>query len=433
MRARPCRRLAAVSGWVLSSLMLMALAACQVPAEPETAVTHSSPMSTRQLKATFTPRSLPTATPTNTQTPTATSTPTVTATPVPPAATPTASPSVTPSPSATPSPSPPASTTSQTLSPSTLNLVQARVPRLVLANYFAWYDADGWDDCNISAGDRPLEPYNSDNPGAIARHIQQAREAGIDGFTLNWFAPGDRTDRNLATLLAQSQGQPFVSTVVFLNHIWHGAHPTQESVVAALRYILDTYGSHSNFLKLEGKPVLFFSDVYRVPTAAGQSPQEAWAVIRQQVDPQHQSWWIAEGLDPSYLGVFDGLYVHKITHRAYPDDYLKAPRWAARVREWERRTGRPKLWVATIMPGWDDTRAGCKPDVRVPSDPHRRDREGGSFYRATLDAALQSQPDWLWVNSFNEWVEGTYIEPSILYGDFYLRLTAELVRRFKGE
>ena len=307
-----------------------------------------------------------------------------------------------------------------------------RVPRLVLANYFAWYDANAWGACNISAGDRPLQPYASDDPAAIARHVNQARSAGVDGFTLNWFAPGDRTDRNFATLLAQSQGQPFFSSVVFLNHIWHGARPTQESVGAAIRYLLDTYGQHPNFLKLNGKPVLFFTDVYRVPTRSGQTPQEAWAAIRQRVDPNGQSWWIAEGLDPSYLSVFDGLYVHKITHRDYPNDYLKAPRWAERVRAWEARTGRPKLWIATLMPGWDDTRAGCRPDVRVPSAPHRRDRENGNFYRATFEAALRSAPDWLWVNSFNEWVEGTYIEPSVLYGDLYLRLTGEFARQFKG-
>ncbi len=306
------------------------------------------------------------------------------------------------------------------------------MPKLVLVNYFAWYDANGWGACNISAGDRPLQPYSSDDPATIARHIQQARAIGADGFTLNWFAPGERTDRNFAALLAQSQGQPFFSTVVFLNHIWHGAPATQESVAAAIRYLLDTYAGHPNFLKLEGKPVLFFSDVYRVPTAGGQTPQQAWEAIRQRVDPGRGSWWIAEGLDPSYLQTFDGLYVHKITHRDYPNDYVKAPRWAARVRQWEQRTGRRKLWVATLMPSWDDTRAGCRPDVRVPSAPHRRDRENGAFYRATFDAALRSAPDWLWVNSFNEWVEGTYIEPSVLYGDLYMRLTAEMANAFKG-
>ncbi|NOZ04872.1 MAG: hypothetical protein GXP41_00770 [Chloroflexi bacterium] len=306
--------------------------------------------------------------------------------------------------------------------------------RLVLGNYFVWYDAAGWDGCNISDGDRPQIPYNSDDPEAMRRHVGQARDAGLDGFTAQWFAPGERTDQNFARLLDVSRGQDFHSTVVFLRHIWPGApRPTTANVADALRYILDRYGGHDSFLRWKGKPVIFFADIYRVPHAGGQTAQQAWQAIRQQADPQHQSWWIAEGLDPSYLAVFDGLYVYKVTHAAYPDDYRKDSRWAQNVRRWEQRTGQTKLWIATLMPGWDDRRAGCRPNVRVPSQPHKRDRENGAFYRATFDAALQSNPDWLWINSFNEWVEGTYIEPSAHYGDRYLQETKQLVLSWKKE
>jgi hypothetical protein len=300
--------------------------------------------------------------------------------------------------------------------------------RLVLAQYFAWYDAAGWNDCNISAGDKPLQPYSSDDPLAITRHLKMAVDAGLDGFTLHWFAPGDRTDRNFETLLKLSQGVNFYSTVVFSRHIWPGAPaPSRQNIAAAIEYVLDKYSSQPNFLTVDGKPVLLFVDMYRVPAAAGQSPQQFWVDVRNEVDPQHQSWWLAEGLDPTYLDVFDGLYVFKITHAAYPDDYLKDSRWAARVRQWQH-----KLWLATISPGWYDLRAGCKTDVRVPNQPHHRDRQDGALYLATFNAALQSQPDWLIISSFNEWVEGTYIEPSVQYGDKYMQMTKEFVKRFKA-
>ncbi len=299
--------------------------------------------------------------------------------------------------------------------------------RLALLNYFAWYDADGWDDCNISAGDRPAQPYGSDDPAAIARHVQMALEAGADGFTQQWFTPGDRTDRNFETLLAQSQGTGLRSTVVFLRHIWHGGPASQADVVAALRYLLERYSTHPNFLRYQGQPVIFITDLYRVPLAAGQTPQQAWASIRAQVDPQSQTWWIGEGLDPTYLAVFDGLWVYKITHAAYPQAYLKASQWANAARQWESR-----LWVATISPGWDDLRSGCRSDVRAPSHVHQQARQEGAFYQATFDAALESKPDWLWISSFNEWVEGTYIEASAFYGDFYLHKTRELIAAFKG-
>ncbi len=328
----------------------------------------------------------------------------------------------------TPTPAPPTPT------PKPLPLAAAaggpaRVPRLVLANYFVWYDANGWGACNISAGDHPLQPYGSDDPETIARQMNMAMNAGIDGFTAQWATPGDRTDRNFATLLNKSQGTGFQSTVVFLRHIWPGAN--QGNTIEAIRYLLAQYSGHPNFLKINGRPVIFFTDVGRVPRAGG-SAQDAWANIRAQVDPGHTAWWIAEGLDASFLSVFDGLWLYNVTHASSPNDYVKAPRWAQNVRAWEQRTGQPKLWIATLMPGSDDSRARCKQDVRAPAPPRVRAREGGNFYRATYNAAVGSNPDLLWVNSFNEWVEGTYIEPSQFYGDTYLSLTQELAAQFKS-
>jgi len=307
----------------------------------------------------------------------------------------------------------------------------SRSTPLVLAHYFAWYDQSNWDDCNISAGDAPLFPYNSDSPATVAAHIQMAREVGLDGFLLHWFAPNDRTDRNFETLLQQSAGTNFASTVVFSRHFWPGTPAAGPQTIAdALRYILNRYGGHPNFLRVGGKPVIFFTDMYRTPPT-GQSPVEFWADMRAQVDPQRQSVWIAEGLDPAYLDVFDGMYVFKITHAGYPGDFKKSAEWGRRVRAWGEKAGEPKLWAATISPGWDDTRSGCKADLRVGSNAHRVGRAGGKTYRAAFDAALKSNPDWLLVGSFNEWVEGTYIEPSRQYGDRYMQLTQEFVREFR--
>jgi hypothetical protein len=69
--------------------------------------------------------------------------------------------------------------------------------------------------------------------------------------------------------------------------------------------------------------------------------------------------------------------------------------------------------------------------VRIPNTPHRLDRAGGAVYQATFDVALASEPDWLILSSFNEWVEGSYIEPSEFYGDKYLQMTHEFVRQFQ--
>lgn len=302
-------------------------------------------------------------------------------------------------------------------------------PRLALANYFPWYN---FHDGSLAGAtwDWPTHAYNSDDPAAIARHLAWARQAGLDGFAVHWFQPGDRTDRNLAQILDQSRGSEFRSAVTFQTNILPGV--SRERVAASLGYLRDAYGGHPQYLRAGGRMVVLFTDMPRLPRRPGQAALQAWRAIRQEVDPHRQQVWMAEGLDPAYLEVFDGLYVYKIDHALYPHSYVKAPRWAGWVRAWERASGQPRYWVGTVQPGWDDTRSLGREDLRVPSPAFARERAAGAYYRATFEAVLPTDPDWILVHSFNEWVEGSMIEPGRSYGDLYLKLTAELVRQFKA-
>jgi hypothetical protein len=345
-----------------------------------------------------------------------------------------------PPPTPTPEPTVP-SVPSPTATPQTTPPVHPEAPALVLANYFPWYDPSTWETGCTSGDDRPRDGvYNSDDPHVISRHIDQARSAGLSGFAVHWFAPDDRTDRNLPKVLDRSP-EGFNSTITFLYHILPGVN--RQGVIDALRYIHGTYGGHPRFLRLVEKPVTFFSDMYRVPDVAGNRPASDqdvatavahWSEIRNEVDPGHTMWWIAEGLRPEYLEVFDGLFVYKIDHACCPNSYQKAPRWANSVRLWEQQTGRAKLWVGTVMPGWDDlnsAQATCV-DLRVSSEQFARVRGDGAYYARTWEAVLPTAPDMVLVHSFNEWVEGSYVEPSNRFGDLYIPLTAQWVTLFRA-
>nr|AIA15408.1 Unknown Function [uncultured bacterium] len=54
------------------------------------------------------------------------------------------------------------------------------------------------------------------------------------------------------------------------------------------------------------------------------------------------------------------------------------------------------------------------------------------MYETNWQAALDSNPEWITITSWNEWYEGTQIEPSATYNNLYLDLTRKWTAKFKG-
>jgi hypothetical protein len=79
-----------------------------------------------------------------------------------------------------------------------------------------------------------------------------------------------------------------------------------------------------------------------------------------------------------------------------------------------------------VLPGYDDTRVpGRKGTYIVP-------RNNGATYRSSWSGALASNPDWITITSFNEWFEGSMIEPSVQYGNLYLNITQQFAKQWHG-
>jgi len=72
-----------------------------------------------------------------------------------------------------------------------------------------------------------------------------------------------------------------------------------------------------------------------------------------------------------------------------------------------------KSFVATVMPGFNDIN---KPLSTI-------DRQNGTFYSLLWSIAKACFPEGFAITSFNEWHEGTEIEPSVEYGYQYIDLT----------
>jgi hypothetical protein len=121
--------------------------------------------------------------------------------------------------------------------------------RLVLAFYYSWYDQKTWTSGQVSG--MPVQPYTSANPQAIARHVDQAQNAGIDALVLNWWGQGNQTEKNLRTLLDIAAGKGFRVAADFdLNSpFMTGASSFAEN----LRHLHKVHAAHPAYLRYEGR------------------------------------------------------------------------------------------------------------------------------------------------------------------------------------
>lgn len=271
--------------------------------------------------------------------------------------------------------------------------------------------------------DLPTIQYNSSDASTIDRQLSWAATAGITGFISSWWGPGDTTDHNFATLLARAAtletttGYHFASTIYFESDA--PALSGTASIVSALRYVMAHYSNDSHFFHWRGKPVLFFWD----PLGQGRT-LSLWASIRSQVDPNHAMIWSAEGTDTTLLSVFDGLHLFSAAYWGILQKNITTvdQGFRAKIDAYNRAHATQKIWAAGVLPGYDDTRIpGRQGTYVVP-------RNNGATYRESWTGALASNPDWITITSFNEWFEGSMIEPSIHYGNLYLQITQQFTK-----
>jgi len=313
------------------------------------------------------------------------------------------------------------------------------VPHEVLAVYYVWYGygnpPNGWDEVDTNkhviakTARYPVKgAYKSDDPAIIDWHIDQAKAHGITGFVVSWFGLAEkRIDGALAQLIERAEKKDFKIAVYWENQRDGGALMRQFAV-DDLSHVVGRYGKSKAFLKIDGKPVIF---VYG--RVVHQTPVALWPDIVRDVRARAGDFaLIADGYQNSYAYLFDGLHTYDPSGLS-PDiaNHLKENlgglrAWAARHYEKGVTLARRRDRIACVMvtPGGDARKA-----YKVKE---QADRLDGQTYRTLWDEAIKAQPDWILITSWNEWPEGSEIEPSLELGDKYLQITAEYSKRFLG-
>jgi glycoprotein endo-alpha-1,2-mannosidase len=176
------------------------------------------------------------------------------------------------------------------------------------------------------------------------------------------------------------------------------------------------------------------------------TPAEEWATV---LSPQGEKTLRSTAYDAVVIGLwvkredgqfmltghFDGFYTYFATDGfTYGSTVANWPTLA----DWARRHDR--LFIPSVGPGYEDTR------IRPWNGRNSRSRENGAYYDRAFGAALATSPPIISITSFNEWHEGTQIEPAVpkrlddyAYQDyaprppeFYLDRTRSWVRRYEG-
>lgn len=302
--------------------------------------------------------------------------------------------------------------------------IQARSSVPVLAFYYTHYNMGNWSYDWMP--DIPAPKYSSGDGDAINRHIEQANTAGINGFICNWRGPEDQSDGRCRSLQKRIERSDYDMKIAFMPDLSRDSGPEmhdRDELEKALRTLNDEVMNRESYWRFQGKPVLIFMN----PNYFGDP--EDWRRFRNQIDlDRHQYWMVGTDIPAlqddvfNYMSAFDSVFLYDMS--AYPNPATAMGTHANRVNQYNYTHAAQMPYIATVMPGFDDRRVNPQGTFH--------DRANGLYFQTAWQAITQHSPQAVFLESFNNFYNGTYIEPSEIYGYAYLGLTQELIGNFQA-
>jgi hypothetical protein len=302
---------------------------------------------------------------------------------------------------------------------------------LVMAHYMPWFASKpvsgvwGWhwtmgrmdpDKGESASHDKPLIGlYDSGDPFVLECQVQQLKLSGIDGVFVDWYGNVDHFDygmihRNTQKLfdVVRRAGMKFAlvyedQTVPQL--IKGGKFPESEAEAQGKRlfeWVARQWFKSPTYLHEGGKPVLLvFGPQFYKP--------EQW----RQILPGVAFYTLHHRRDPA-IGAYDWPY----------------PKGTNAREEFWQRTKQMPSYIPVAYPRFNDFYQEARVHESWGSIPD----DHGRTYTRTLKECLQSGARIVQIATWNDWGEGTEIEPSERYGYRDLTVTQRLTSaRYRPE
>ena len=287
-----------------------------------------------------------------------------------------------PTPTATLSPSPaptPSPTPSSTATPSPSPTGSLTLP-VRAAFYYPWFP-EAWNQqgYNPFTNYTPsLGFYDSGNASVIASHITDMKYAKIQAGIASWWGQGTNTNARIPALLNAANGTGFKWSLYYEPE--GSSNPSTLALESDLNYLALNYFSNPNYLRVNGKPVLF---VY------GGAETCEMATRWSQANPFGNVYIV--------LKVFVG-------YRTCVDQPASWHQYGPGVA-----TDQQAGYSYSISPGYwkkGDASALLSRDL--------------TRWTANIASMVASGQPWQLITTFNEWGEGTQVESSTQLGRAYL-------------
>ncbi|KAK3097124.1 hypothetical protein FSP39_006598 [Pinctada imbricata] len=291
-----------------------------------------------------------------------------------------------------------------------------------------------------------LGPYSSKDPMVLDQHMKWIQMSGAGVVSVSWYPPDDADNEGkepdqLVPAIMDAANK-YKLKVNF--HIEPYKNRNPATLRTNVQYILKKYGKHPAFYrhyiksKKKHLPLFYIYDSYQ--TAASEwaklfKPGKSGSIRNTDLDGIFIALLVErQHKEDIFKSGFDGFYTYFAS-----DTFTYGSSW----RNWREiqkfaRT-RNMVFIPSVGPGYIDTR------VRAWNGRNIHDRQDGNYYISYLRAALDVGCSFLSVTSFNEWHEGTQVEPAIPKSDsankysylnygkespeFYLHLTKKYVMK----